>query len=297
MMINARHVIVDRAGDAKGGGVSGSLMDVLNKRKIRMSPFSENDIDVTAAQFALIGTAQYTGIIALGPTSIESNGGIVSAVLPGEAGLGDTAAVADGLGSTANLCDVRDAVSHDPILDADGRRVYGLFQVQSGVSDGDAIAATAESQVSFVVRGENSTLALTSVTAVVEIAYPKLYAERHVPDFVKSGTTESEVIEPQAVPREPKCRKYVVVAPFTANEVITVATGTGDASGAATPSNDVVTSIGGSAAEFNADNRIRVRVNGQQVTKGGDVLWDSISTLHLVVALDVNDTFEIETAS
>lgn len=298
-LINERHIDADRAGDAQGGGNFPTLMDFLNKREVTVAPFSENNIAVSSAQFVLIDASLIAGTVALGTSSVESDGGVVAAALAGAIGTAATTNITDSLGNVTNLVEVREEDSHDSLLDSNGRKIYGLFQAASTVSDGDSIAASGSEnvQVSFIIIAADGTLTLVSVNETVEIAVPKMYALRHLPTYHKAGSTaEAEVMEASAAPQEPVCRKYIVTADFAANEVITVSTGGGAGTGTSTPSNDTITSLGATAADFNNDNRTRARINGDQITKSTDVVWDSATTFHFAVALDVGDTFEMEVA-
>jgi len=298
-LINERHVDTDRAGDSQGGGNFATLMDFMNRRRVDMAPYSETDITVASAQYVLLDSSLVSGTIALGTGSQETNGGVVAAALTGSVGTAAITSINDTLGNVTNIVEVRQATSHDPILDGNGRRVYGLMQADSTATDGDTIGATGSEnlQVSFIVIDANGILTLTAVNDTVEIAIPKLTAERHMPTYFKTGSVaEAHVIAPPTTPAEPVVRKYVVTAAFAASEVITVSTGAGAATGAATPTGDTVASIGATASDFNNDNRTRIRLNGYQATKSTEVVWDSSTTFHFAVALDVGDTFEVEVA-
>lgn len=299
MLINERHIDTDRAGDAQGGGNFATLTDFLNRRRVSVAPFNEADQIAAAVQFILINAGDFPGTIALGTGSGESTGGFVAAPLAGAVGTAGVAAINDALGNVTNLVEVREATSHDSILDGSGRKVYGLLQAASTAADGDAVgAAAAENlQVSFIVIDDAGGLVLVSVSDTCELALPKMYAERHMPTYFKEGSTaEADIIAPSTVPSEPVVRKYSVTAAFAANEVITVATGAGAATGAATPSGDSITSLGLTVGDFNTDNRTRVRLNGNQETKSVDAIWDSATTFHFSVPLDPGDTFEVEVA-
>lgn len=301
-LINERHVDTDRAGDTKGGGNYGTLMDFMNRRRVDMAPYSETDIVVAGAQFILVDDSMISGTIALGVNSQETTGGIVAAALAGAVGTAAITSINDTLGNVTNIVEIRQATTHDPILDvvgASGRRVYGLLQAASTVADGDAIgAAAAENlQLSFVYIDASGVLTLIAVNDSIEIAVPKLTAERHMPTYFKTGSVaEADVIAPSIVPSEPVVRKLVVTSAFAASEIITVATGAGAGTGASTPSGDTVATLGTTAPNFNTENRTRIRLNGTQVTKGSDVIWDSATTLHFVIALDPGDEVEIEAA-
>lgn len=297
-LINERHIDADRAGDNKGGGNFPTLMDFLNRRRVTVAPFSEADQSANG-QYILINSTDFPGVIALDTSSGETTGGYNAAQLSGAVGTAATTSINDALGNVTNLVEVRDATSHDPILDTSGRKVYGLLQAASTVSDGDAVGAAGSEnlQVSFIIIDAAGTMTLVSVTATIEIALPKLYAERHMPTYFKEGSTaEADVIAPSTVPGEPKVRKYVTTAQFAANEVITISTGAGSGTGAATPSGDTIASIGATSSDFVNDNRTRVRLNGDQLTKDVDAVWDSATSFHFSVIVDVGDTFEVETA-
>lgn len=299
MLINERHIDTDRAGDAQGGGNYATLTDFLNRRRVSVAPFSEADLVVSAAQFVLLDATNFPGTIALGAASEETTGGYVAAALGGAVGTAGLTAINDALGNVTNLVEVRDAATHDSVLSAGGRKVYGLLQAASTVTDGEAVGAAASEnlQCSFVEIGEDGTLTLVAIDGTFEVALPKMYAERHMPSYFKEGSTaEADVIAPSTVPSEPVCRKYIVTAAFAANEIITVSTGAGAGSGASTASGDTIASLGLSAGDFSNDNRTRVRVNGYQQTKGTDAVWDSSTTFHFAVPLDPGDTFEVEVA-
>jgi hypothetical protein len=298
-LINERHIDTDRAGDTKGGGNYATLMDFLNRRRVDMAPFSENDIVVASAQFILINNTSVVGNLAVGTTSQETNGGVVAALLPGAVGTAATTIINDTLGNVTNIAEIRQATSHDPLLDGNGRRIYGLFQASSTAADGDAIAATGTEncQISFVSIDADGNLTLVAVNETIEIAVAKLTAERHIPNYYKTGSVaEADIIAPSSIPSEPVVRKYVVTAQYAADEVITVSTGAGAATGTSTVTGDTVASLGASAPEFNNDNRTRVRLNGDQLSKGTDAVWDSATTFHFAVVLDIGDDFEVEVA-
>lgn len=295
MLQNARHVHTARAGDAQGGGNYTTLMDYLNRRRIYCGPYIEGSITVNG-QYILIDSSHVSGNIAVGASSNTTNGGIVAAQLAGAVGTAATTAVQDDVNHYINLCEIRDSATNDPLVDASGRRVYALFQCADSVTDGDAIgAAAAENvQVSFVTVGADSNFSLVTVIGDIEISFPFMYAERHMPAVMKEGVpVESDVVA--ALP-EPLVRKYLVTSAFAADEVITVSTGDGAISGLSIESGDTIASIGPNATAFTNDNRTRVRVNGEQLTKGVEVIWDSSTTFHFVFALDPGDSFEIEVA-
>lgn len=301
MPLSSAHLIsANRAGDSKGGGNFATLKDYLDRKAIRQAPFSETDLAVNA-QFTLIDATGFAGTIALGTGSTETNGGYSAAALAGAVGTAATTSIQDSEGNTSNLVQVREASTNDDILDANGRKVYGLLQAASTVTDGDAVGATASEnlQVSFVIIGTDSTFTLTAVNATVEIALLKLYAERHLSSYrVEGGATSRDVVNAPPVAGETVVRGYTITANFAADEVLTITTGSGGVSGTSTPSGDTINSIGATAPDFDDDNRARYRVDGVQYQKGTgkDVIWDSATTLHFAYPLYIGQYVEIEVA-
>lgn len=284
---NAKHVSVDR----DGGGNFSTLSDYFNKGKAKLAPYNETNISANG-QFNLLDSTGFPGTIALGTTSTENNGGYVAAALPGAVGTASTNSLSDSRGIVARAY-VRDATTHDPILDANGRTVYALLQAASTVTDGDAIGAAASEniQVSYVVYDDTDTAVLTSVTGTIELSLRRLYAKRHGHSFeVESGSAPADVIAAAAI----SLREYTVTAAFAANEVITVSTGTGAGSGTSTPTGDTISSIGVDAATFNTTNTTKGFINGTRMKKGVQIIWDSSTTFHFSEPMSIDDLFCIE---
>lgn len=293
---NARHVDTSRAGDNQGGGLYDNLKEYLDRTKVKDGAYVEGSIAVNG-QHVLLNSDHVAGNIALGVDSIRTDGGVVAAQLAGVVGTAGIAAVYNSKNQCVNQCALRDAATNDPIVDAEGRTVYALLQADVGVTDGDAIAAAgAENlQVSFVSVSANGTYTLVSVTGDVEISYPRLYAERHLPSGMRQGSpVAQEVVATQ--PR-PLVRKFKVTSFYAAGEGIDLLTGDGTGTGTATVTGDTISSIGPNATAFINDNRSRIRVNGEQLTKGDEVLYDATTTVHFVFALDPGDSFEVEGAA
>lgn len=290
-----RHIDTDRA----GGGNYATLYDFLNGSEVMPLPFSEVDLTASSAQYVLIDDSVNAGNLAIGLGTAELDGGIMAVALAGGVGTASTANVTDDNGHVLNLVQLRDAGTNDPIIEATGHVVYGLMQCPSTATDGDAIGASGSEncQVSFIYIADDGTITLVALDQAVEVALNVVYSQRFLPTIRKAGAVPArEVIAASAVPSEPKCRKFNVTSAFAAAEVITVATGAGALSGAATPSGDTITSIGATSSVFEDDNRIRARVNGAQCTKAVEAIWDSATTFHFSVALDPGDSFEVETA-
>lgn len=284
-LINALHVFF---ADSLSTSYN-TILDWFLGKDVYVMPFNEADISVNG-QFKLLDSTNFSGTIALGTNSATS-GGWHAAALAGAVGTAATTSIADADGHVTNLVEVRNASTHDPILDANGRAVHGLLQAASTVTDGDAVgAASAENiQVSFVIVAEDGTLTLTSVTATVELALPKLITRLLRPAYSKAGLIpRADVLASTAL----LVRKYVVTTAFAADEVMTISTGAGSIAGAATPSGDSISSIGVDSATFIAASTSRVRINGIQLDKTD--VWESATSIQLPVALSVGDRVEIE---
>jgi hypothetical protein len=267
-----------------------TVLEWFQGRDVFIMPFNEADLSANA-QYILIDATNFAGTISLGTTSVQ-NGGWNAAALAGAVGTAATTSIADSEGHKTNLVEVRDAASHDPILDSAGRKVIGLLQAASTVADGDAVGAAASEnlQVSFVVIAADGTVTLTSVTATIEIALPKMYKRMNWPSYRKAGMTPlSDIIAASTL----SVRKFVVTAAFAVDEVITLSTGAGSVAGTSTPSGDTISSIGVDAATFIATNTTRIRIYGAQLTKT-TAMWGSATSFQTPVALDVGDEFEVE---
>lgn len=295
---NSKHITTNRDGDSQGVGNYATLHDYLNRKIINTGPFAEVNVAVSSAQYVLISTTHITGPLAIGTGSNESDGGLVASQLAGAVGSAATTNISDSLGNVVNIVEVRDATSNDPVYDGSGRKVYGLFQAASTANDGDMVGAPASEncQISFIILDADSVITLTALNGTYEFSYPKLYADRHLPAYRKEGATHKyDVIQPTAV-NPPLVRKYMVTTAFTAGEVITISTGAGSGSGASTTSGDTISSIGATANDFNTTNTTKVKVSGLSTRKGTDATWDTSTSFHFSVPLDVSDWFEVEVA-
>jgi hypothetical protein len=277
------------------GGNFATLFDRASKAVVKSLPFvSTQVLTASAAQFKLIDSAILPGNISLGTTSVYS-GGVVAAALAGAVGTAATTKIVDSLGNVANLVQLRDSTTKDPIVYLTSE-VFGLIQAASTVADGEAIGATASEniQISFVYIAANGNLTLCPVSATVEFQVRKMFTDENLPAYeVESGSAAPDIVTPSALTA--KVAKFVVTTAFAANEVITLTTGAGAASGAATPSGDYATvALGASANAFRDNNNIEVIENGVEQVKSADFIWDSTTTGHFIVALDADDTFNIK---
>lgn len=292
-MNSSRHTVLDRAQDSKGGGNYATLNDLMDKKSIKSLPFTNGGITVNG-QFVLVSSSNVTGNVGVGTSTTETDGGLVTAKLSTAVGTASTTNVVDGSGSLANLCEIRDASSNDPILSSTGRKIFGLLQSDTSVTDGDAVGAPSSEniQISFAFVDGSNVLQLVSVTGSIEVSYPRLYALRHEPKVLREGSPiDIDVISAGS---EPLVRLFVVTAAYAANEVINITTGAGSISGTSTVTLDTISSIGADAAAFNGENRTRIRLNGDQLGRGREVIYDSSVSLHFTFPIDVGDEFEIE---
>lgn len=299
-LISCRQVDLLRANTSRTWA---NLHLYMERKRVSRMPFIETqEVAVAAAQFVLIDSTthlpgQLLAVMAATPPTCTTNAGVMAAVLAGAVGSGATTSYNDNLGNILNLVLIRDASTHDPILSADGRTVFGLVQCASGTADGTAVGANGaeNTQLSFVYIAADGTLTLETVTATIEFQVNKLYKEGQQPDIMLvGGNQEPIIVEP--VTMEPDVRKFIVTAAFAANEVLTLTTGAGAATGTSTASGDTVV-LSTSAALFNADNRIRVRLNGLQLIRGTDVVWDSTNSFHISIIMDVSDVLEAEVSN
>jgi hypothetical protein len=290
----SEHQLANRGSDAKGIGNYPTHHEFMNKRTISSGTFVEGGIAVNG-QFTLISSAIISGFLAIGSASQETTGGFVAASLPGAVGTASASAFfLAGYGSLGNKCEVRQAASNDPITVA-GRKVFGLLQADSTAADGAAITAAGSEivQVAFVVRLADGSLQLVSITDTIEIAFPRLSALRHEPELkVEGSIPEQDVVMSQ--PRPLSC-DYVVTARYLKNEVISLPTGAGATAGAATPAptGDAISNIGATNGEFMSDHRIVISLNGEELVKNRGVFWDSTSTFHISVPMEVDDVFTV----
>lgn len=302
-LINERHIDTQRAGDAQGPGNFPSLMDFMNRREVKLNDFNINVISVTGQQQVHVLPADFAGKIAIGTTSAQTNGGQQAASLSTSAtATPATTTIADSLGNITNLVEVRDATTHDPILNLTGRKIYGLLQADVNANDGDDIAPLngqpSNLQVSFVVIDADGTMTLEHVFGDIHLALPRLFALRHIPEYVKCGSNADTDVIQQRSATYSLIRYYDVTTSINANTVIDlngidVSNGTiyTDVSGSS------LTSIGSSSAAFEFNTDLFVRINGTVLRKGTDVVQQSSTTFSFNVMLDPGDSFQIEVPS
>lgn len=287
-MINKRQV--------KFGGNYVSLYDYAKKKWVKTVPFTNDGIVVANADVVLIDGAVVAGTLAIGSNTTAPSLSYVAAGIPAVGlGTGATTTLVDSLGNIANLVSIRNATTHDPVVYGD-REVFGLVQADNA-SDNQPInpVATANMQVSFVTISADGTLALATVNETIEIAYKKLIIEEDAPVYeVVSGGIAPDVVSPtQASLRK---AQYTVNSAFPVSEVIDLTDGTGTVDGTTVIYGADTTNIdlGADAATFRANNKIKFLLNGVELVKETEVVYDTLNTVHFTVALDVDDVFTIE---
>lgn len=297
-MINARHVNVLRPDT---GGNYTTLMDYLERRKVMRMPWDEvQEVAVAGANFVLVDSTTHLAgdtlavLDATPPVTALTDGGICAAELVGAVGTAAITSHSDSLANVLNLVMIRDASTHNEIKTSADLTVFGLIQCALNVAEGAGVGASAaeNTQISFVYIAANGTLTLTTITDTIEFQVNKLYTEGHVPTiYLEGGNVDLMVIEP--IVQEPLSRVLTVTAQFAANEVITLSTGAGAGTGTSTGSGDTVL-LDSSEALFNADNCVRIRLNGVQLLRDVEAHWDSTTTMHITSIMDIGDVLEIE---
>jgi len=277
------------------GGNFASLYNLAKKAWVKALPFVPTQtLTLTADQYSLISATELPGNISLGTASTYSSG-VVAAELAGAVGTAATTYISDSLGNIANIVPIRDATTNDPITYLDFE-VFGLIQAANGTLDGAAIGAAASEnlQVSFVYIAAGGTVTLVPITATIEFAVRVMLTEENLPTYeVAIGSITPDMVAPTGASQ--KVAKYVVTTAFAANEVVTLTTGAGGVSGISTPSGEysgVV--LGASANAFRDNNQIEILENGVEQVKSSDFIWDSNTTGHFIIALDITDTFSVK---
>jgi len=285
-MLNERQIVL------REGGNYAALNDFFDRRRVIPLPFDETARVIPAGvqHMLVIDDLCVATNLAVGVATVE-NAGLCAAEMVGAIDNAETTLISDSLGNVLNLVKLRDASTHDPIVTADDREVFGLIQSANGVADGTVIGAAASenTQISFVYVDLAGAIILTNVTATVEFMQNNVYLERHVPTITLLGGKETQDVIP---PISADQGEYVVTTAFAADEVITLSTGAGAGSGVSTKTGETI-NLGEDAAAFNADNLLQVMLNGIEQRKGTDVTWDSSGTMHFALALDVDDYFEV----
>jgi hypothetical protein len=288
MAVNERQIAL------RVGGTFSTLTEFLNRRIVKTLPFViTQELAVSTAEFALIPSTKLSGTIGVGVASV-TNGSYIAAELAGAVGTAATTNIADSNGNILNMVSIRDT-NGDEIqygTGATAKTVYGLIQCSNGTTDGDAIGGVGSEnlQISFVYYN-GGTLTLVSLNQTIQFQGNKLFLQRNLATIEKeTGNLVPDILQ-RAVASS--TRKFIVTAPFAANEVITLFTGAGGVSGTSTPSGDTMT-LNASSSDMIADNTCNIFLNGVRQRKGTEFIWDSTTTGHFSLAMDIGDHFEID---
>lgn len=289
--VNAPQVAVNRVSTSNYA----TLEDYLGGREVMRQPrVDSQEIVVAGANYSLVDSSLVSGNLAVG-TGTAENAGIVVAENVGAVGTGVTTSISDTNGNVLNLIDIVDADTHDPLLDSNGRKVYGLLQCSNGVADGTAITASGSenTQISYVIVDQNGAFALTTVTDTIEFSINKVFVRRQLPTIFLAGNPDDQDII-QGNTKTPKIAKFEITADYSNGEVITLSTGTGSGTGTSTVTGKSLTTIGADSSTFNTTDTTHVLLNGVRQDKGNDVIWDTTGSLHFSFAVYTGDIFEVE---
>lgn len=290
-----------------GGGNYPGLEDYFNARVVRRQPFnSTNKFTLaSAANVKLVDAPTHVAggsVIskgAIASSGASNQGGIVSAALAGVVGSAANTSVADSSGNILNLLELRESVSNDDVVIVDGvteRRVYGLMQCSSTVTDSDVVGASGSEniQISFVYFDSSDALVTTQIPAgTYEFQLNTLVARRFLPVLaMEGGAIDRDVIDLKNTVKLLEGR-YDVTTAFPAVDVWDLATGAGT-TGVSTASGDYATLLlPSSSAEFVANPRVQVLRNGVEQRKGVEVVYNSTTGLHFVAALAIGEEVKV----
>jgi hypothetical protein len=295
--LNARQVKFRKVLEQGGQGNYTTLQDYIERVRFVPQPvLNAQVLTVTSVDVTLVDSSILSGVIAVGSSSTQYDGGVCAAILPGAVGTASLATVLDDAGNIANKVFIQKADTHDPIT-TNGREVFGLLQCSSTVSDGDSIGAAASEniQISFVYYNSTRTLTAVALNTTFEFGIHKTFVEANLPNKLVLGAGPVPDVISKTI--EVLSRVFTVTTAFAANEVITITTGAGAASGVSTietGSDDIV--LPASEAEFKARKELIFELNGVKIRKLGSspgVVYDTTNSFHIDDPLDVGDVITI----
>jgi len=281
------------------------LEDYLNARVVREQPFNAtNKVTLgSAADVALLNAPTHfsAGSViskgAIAAIGLSNQGGVVAAALAGVVGAAAATSVADSSGNILNLVDLRESVTNNEVTYDDSgteRKVYGLIQCSSTVTDSDVIAASGSEniQISFVYYSSSDVLTPVQIPAgVYEFKRNTLVARRYIPVLVKeNGANERDVVDLKAAVKMLEAR-YDVTTAFPTGDVWDLAAGTGG-TGVSTPdsNSDYATiALPASAGEFRDNPRVVVTRNGVEQQKEVTVVYNSTTGFHFIPQIQVGE--------
>jgi hypothetical protein len=308
-MNNSRQVRLNRA-DATSLYIT--LFDKMKAGAVYHVPkVAANSVAPTNADFFNLTTTQLpAGIIGIygGGAVTPSNGSIVMASLPGAVGTGSVNVTADAFGNAMNLVRITDASTNEAYELPDthptypNRQVYGLLQAANGVTDGTAVGASSNCQISFVVFDESNVIQLVAINGTFEFDTNTFRDNLHVPQVIMHGAKQIDdaltggnldFVE----------RSFTVTASIAVGETLNINTGATNGSGTTTVA--TVTdggvaitnlNIQTSGALFESSPSLVALDNGIQMIKGqsplvapSEVVWVSTVTVSFYRVLDIGD--------
>lgn len=276
------------------------LNDYLDKAQVYNSTFSETRVvSCSNENYKLLPNTIVSGNIALGITTTQRNGGIFATALSGSVGTASTSNTTNSIGDILNLVHLRNATTHDPILDGSGREVYGLIQVSNTVVDGDAITGVGveNTQISFVVNDGTGTLTLVSLSGSIEFTLPLVYSNRNLPDLKRAGANIDKDVISVSIPTITNTY-YTITSQFAVNEIIDLTNGNGSIAGVATK-DGVTPLLPSTSALFKSNGNVVILRNGVEGIKGtgGDFEWVSSSSIRTNRRLKVGEILQIKAQS
>jgi len=292
------------------GGNYEFIDDFLNRKVVKQIPFvAAQELTVSSDNYALIDDSLITARMAIddgagdlsGSESVQ--GGVVSGKLPGPVGTASASIVIWAEGSVLNIVSIRDASTHNPIIDSGtGRKVMGLLQADSSAVDNDLITASGSEnlQISFVVFNASGGLDLVDVTGTIQFHTTKLYSQRYLPALMKEGGIVSMDITDATISAS-LTAIYTITTALQAGEILDLVAGTGSLGGAASISGDPI-ALPETGAAFISDSRIEVSRNGVEQIRGdnGDgtpVEWITTTTMRVKDEIDIGEEIIVEVPS
>jgi hypothetical protein len=300
----------------KTGGNYTLLKDYLDRIKAVQCPFNETQTltglsadDGAVIDASLIpanGNIGDNAVISDGLyTSTAREGGIISAEGTETTGFDtpgsfvhDIKTVSDDYGNILNAVQIRDEATHDSVLDADGRAVFGLIVRCFGVADDTAVAAAASEnlEICFVVNDGTGTLAKANggVTGSIEFNFNRAFAERFQSKIALDGGNASDVDVLVGTGID-YLATFTVTTAFVDEEVFTISTGAGGVAGVTTPAGDyaAIASWFDAEGKFNEKDFV-ILLNGVEQLKGDDISYSASDAIELGFDADIGDVITIK---
>jgi len=310
--------ISERRLENRLGGNFATHMDFMNRISVTQCPFDELQTltGLTASDGAVIDAAMIpvnAGIpdnlkISNGGAATAANqGGIVTAEGTAVTGfiavntfVHDMVDVKDSLSNPLNAIQIREAGTHDPVKDTDGREVFGLLIRVNALADDTALAAAGVENVElcFVVNDGAGAYkkAAGGVTGDIEFNLLRSIAERYKATISLEGgnATGMDIIVDLSTVH---FSDLLVTAPFAADEEITIASGAGSVSGTSTRGGDAAAmTLNVDSPTFILDNTCICTIDGVKGGKGvgRDFVWISATVIKTLGILDIGDRLGFE---